>query len=309
MSVNGKSNNIEKELASYIKNHAEEIARASAQKIFSEIPAYRKSALKQEESAATCLSFIECLILYLENENNFSFNKNILIERLIQFEEGVAARRLRYLLDLDDMLKAVLLFKNVLWKHIKNFCGAKQYGIEEFFIIENKINDFFMNHMIDLTDAYIKIQKEFMLSQEATFKKWEKVVESAYNIELNIPCREAYAAVARIQAEAIARRLRFDDEKVYDIKMAVGEACGNAIEHGSSRRGVDIHYHITPTDLIIEVRDYGQGFEPPKEEIDLPLDLFSERGRGLFLMKALVEKVDIESYPGEGTLIVLDKKR
>lgn len=303
------TNNIEKEIALYIRDHTEEIARVSAQKIFSEIPAYRKGAIKQEESAATCVSFLECLILYLENENNSAFNKSILIERLVRFEEGVATRRLRYLLDLDDMLKAVLLFKNVLWEHIKNFCGAKQCSMEEFFLIENKINNFFMNHMVDLTDIYIKIQKKFILSQEAIFKKWEKVVESAYNIELNIPCREAYAAVARIQAEAIARRLGFDDEKVYDVKMAVGEACGNAIEHGSSRQGVDIHYHITPTDLIIEVRDHGQGFEPPKEEIDLPLDLFAERGRGLFLMKALVDKVDIESYPGEGTLIVLDKKR
>jgi len=303
------SNNIEKETASYIKKYAEAIAGKSAQKTFSEITAYRKSALKQEESAATCLSFLECLVLYLENENNVAFNKNILIERLVHFEEGVAAKRLRYLLDLDDMLKAVLLFKNILWEYLKSFCVEKLCAKEDFFVIENRVNGFFMNHMIDLTDAYIKIQKNFMLSQEAAFRKWEKVVESAYNIELNIPCREAYAAVARIQAEAIARRLRLDEEKVNDIKVAVGEACGNAIEHGSSRKGVDIHYHITPTDLIIEIRDYGQGFTPPKEEIDLPLDLFSERGRGLFLMKALVDKVEVNSAPGEGTLIVLDKKR
>lgn len=304
------NSNIEDKTAELLEKNIDVIAARSAKKVFELVKSYRKGMMSQAESVKTCRDFLGYLISYLRNKiSDDKLNKSDFMKDLIVFEEGIASRRLRYAIDLNDFLYAILVFKNEVWEFIKeNYTGGR-YKIDDFFIIENKINNLFILHVIDLTNAYIKIQKEFMLSQEAAFKKWEKVVESAYNIELNIPCREAYAAVARIQAEAIARRLRFDEEKVYDIKMAAGEACGNAIEHGSSRRGVDIHYHITPTDLIIEVRDYGQGFTLPTEEIDLPLDLLSERGRGLFLMKALMDKVDINSAPGEGTLIVLDKKR
>lgn len=304
------NNNMEIEIARLIEKNIDGISVSTAKKVFEESSAYRKSSIKEEESVTTCKNFLTYLISYLkEGAQIRKFDKSKLMSDIVKFEDGIAARRLRYEIDLKDVLNAIFIFKNCVWNFIKEQYGGKINNSEDFFELEKKINDFFITHIIDITDAYIKLHKEIMTSQEAAFRKWETVVKSAHNIELNIPCREAYASVARMQAEAIARRLRFDEEKVQDIKVAVGEACGNAIEHGSSRNGVDIHYHIMPGSLSVEVKDYGQGFTPPKPgEADLPLDIFSERGRGMYIMQALMDKVDVQSAPGEGTLIVLDKK-
>lgn len=290
----------------------DEISSSAVKSIFDGVNSYRKGIITEEESVETCRRFLDYVISYIRQEDcTGKTDKEKFISGLISFEEGIVSKRIRYEIDLKDVLEALYVFNNVVWDFLRaHFArGGKKYDLSDFFALERAINSVFMIHMVDLTNIYIKIHKEFIWSQEAAFKKWETVVKSAHNIELNIPCREAYASVARMQAEAIARRLRFDEEKVQDIKIAIGEACANAIEHGSSRKGVDIHYHINPDNLLIEVKDYGQGFIPPKEEeVDLPLDLLSERGRGLYIMKALMDKVEVKSAPGDGTLVILDKK-
>ncbi|MFH1453702.1 MAG: ATP-binding protein [Armatimonadota bacterium] len=307
-----KSSKLILETAGLLEKNKEQISRDASRAIFESINTYRKGVITQEESARTCETSLGYLISYLKHQIEITqIDKDKLINDIIQFEEGIAVKRLRSDIDLKDLLSAVYIYKNQVWKFIKDYYISHEHNFtfKDFFVLEDRINTFYMLHIIDITDSYVKVQKEFMRSQEAAFKKWETVVKSAHNIELNIPCREAYAAVARMQAESLARRLRFDEEKVQDIKLAVGEACANAIEHGSSRNGVDVHYHITPSNLIVEVKDYGRGFTPPEEGIDLPLDLFSERGRGLYIMKALMDKVDVKSQVGEGTLLVLNKER
>ncbi|MBD5654203.1 MAG: ATP-binding protein [Candidatus Eremiobacteraeota bacterium] len=81
--------------------------------------------------------------------------------------------------------------------------------------------------------------------------------------------------------------LTLDRSRVDDVVLAVGEAAGNAIEH--AYRGVDgvvnLSAHVTGSQLIIEVRDSGCW----------RLEGDPERGRGLGIMKALVDRVSIES--------------
>lgn len=52
------------------------------------------------------------------------------------------------------------------------------------------------------------------------------------HVELRLPNRPEFVAVARLTVSAIAARLEFDINDIEDIKVAVAEACTNAIEHG-----------------------------------------------------------------------------
>ena len=62
------------------------------------------------------------------------------------------------------------------------------------------------------------------------------------------------------------------------------------------------------TEFKVEVQDYGSGFDPTGRG-DEPPDLFSERGRGIFLMKHLMDRLEIDSQSGRGTRIIIAKKR
>ncbi len=89
-----------------------------------------------------------------------------------------------------------------------------------------------------------------------------------------------------------------DQAQVDLIELAIGEACANAVEHGSplgERNEFTLRcLACDDTDLVFEVEDEGREFSPA----DLPLartpDLCSEGGRGLFLMKQIMDRVAVQ---------------
>ena len=92
---------------------------------------------------------------------------------------------------------------------------------------------------------------------------------------------------------------------------AYREAVINAILHGNKNnpsRNVDIRLDLLEAGGIqVKIRDQGEGFDP--ESIRDPLEndnLLSESGRGILIMRALMDRVEIK--PSErGTKICLYK--
>lgn len=127
-------------------------------------------------------------------------------------------------------------------------------------------------------------------------------------IDLRIPSLPEFVAVARLTVAAIASRMDFPYDAVDDIKVAVGEACTNAIEHAApedrQQETIELNCFVHPDALVIEVKDQGQGFVPePNTEPD-PL---SEGGLGLILIQALMDEMQVESLPGRGTMVRMKK--
>ncbi len=181
-------------------------------------------------------------------------------------------------------------------------------SVSEFFILERILNTLFDDFIVEITEKFLAIRDELISCQSNSLKMWEEVVKSTSHLDLKIPCRGEFVVIARTQAEAIARRLNFDNEAVDDLVLAIGEVCDNAIEHGYSEKGVNIHYTITNEELVVEIIDYGKGFNPEGKGEEIP-DLMSERGRGIFITKQLADDVTIQSKPGEGTKVTIRKKR
>ena len=50
-------------------------------------------------------------------------------------------------------------------------------------------------------------------------------------VELRVPCKAEWVALARLSVAAVASRLHFSIDEIEDIKLAVAEACTNAIQH------------------------------------------------------------------------------
>ncbi len=133
-------------------------------------------------------------------------------------------------------------------------------------------------------------------------------------IELEIPARPDYLALARlIVAAAAAGEPLFTLERIADLRVAVSEACTNAIE--AQRRGSDngggpsnilIRCELESDRVLVEVVDHGAGFDvddlehhPPVTD---PARLDHERGLGIPLIRILTDEAEFHPSAG-GTAV------
>lgn len=264
--------------------------------------------MPREESVATVRRLTDFLVQSLSSTatGEASHEGGSVLQETVTFEEGIAARRVKMAIEFEDLIRGLQFMRREVWNRLARLCD--RFTSEEVFRLESHVNEIFDGFYLGLSSRYRKSQSEMMREHVVALEKWEEVVKSASQIRLKIPCEAQFAAIVRLQAEAIARRVAFNEEEIYDIIMAVGEVCDNAIEHGVSEMGVDVQYLMTPSEFRVEVQDYGQGFDPEGRGLEPP-DLFSESGRGIFLMKNLMDRVEIDSQSGRGTRIVLAKAR
>lgn len=119
-------------------------------------------------------------------------------------------------------------------------------------------------------------------------------------------------AFARVAVAAFMASLDPTLEEVSDVKMAVSEAVTNAIVHGyGSESGfVKINAKIVDESLVVEIIDNGKGIE----DINLarqPLYTTSQEsersGMGFTVMETFMDGIDVLSFIGEGTKIIMTK--
>lgn len=286
------------------------IADRVSDRCFAELESYKPEHLSREESKGTVVRLSDFLVKHLRTSASgaeASAEAVLLHEELVRFEEGIAARRVRVAIDFEDLISGMRFMRQEMWKLLARELSGR-ITAPDLFELERRLNEVFDEFFVGLAASYVRQQTDQIAQHETALAKWEEVVRSASQIRLKIPCREEFAAIVRLQAEAIARRVWFTEDEIYDIITAVGEVCDNAIEHGTSDMGIDVQYLMTLEEFRVEVQDYGEGFDPTGMGLEPP-DLFSERGRGIFLMKHLMDRVEIDSQAGRGTRIVMAKAR
>lgn len=105
----------------------------------------------------------------------------------------------------------------------------------------------------------------------------------------------------------------FDDRQLaLNLPVALTEALSNAILRGNGEdaaKEVRVRVELTDDAVVVEVEDEGQGFdlEACTEDPTAPENLEREDGRGLFLMRALVDRV--ENFRGVGNVVRLTLRR
>ena len=129
-------------------------------------------------------------------------------------------------------------------------------------------------------------------------------------VELEIPARPEYIALVRLVVSSLASGRRvLADERVDDLKLAVSEACTNAIEaHGALDVDERVRVRCLEDEDRFEVSidDRGEGFDPsalPEHPpVTDPERLNFERGLGIPLIRTLVDEVAFDSG-GDGTSV------
>ncbi|MDQ2866657.1 MAG: ATP-binding protein [Candidatus Eremiobacteraeota bacterium] len=126
-------------------------------------------------------------------------------------------------------------------------------------------------------------------------------------VEIRIPCKAEWVALARLSVAAVASRLHFSIDEIEDVKLAVAEACTNAIQHAHGSPNIEIKCEAVPDGLRIAVRDHGRGTRP---ETIRSRNIEDERvgGLGVFLIRSLMDDVTYDVNPENGTHLVMLKR-
>lgn len=124
-------------------------------------------------------------------------------------------------------------------------------------------------------------------------------------IKMEISSNPEFVSIIRLTTSGIANKVGFSIDDIEDIKVAVSEACTNAIKHSDDDKFF-ITFEIIESGICIEIRDNGKGYNI--ENIKEPnLEEPKESGLGIFIIKTLMDEVSMESIENEGTVIRMTK--
>jgi serine/threonine-protein kinase RsbW len=139
-------------------------------------------------------------------------------------------------------------------------------------------------------------------------------------ISLTVPAKPEYLIVCRLALTGLVEAAPIGDEALSDLKLAVTEACANAVSHAYENGEGAITMRIDLLDdwIRIEVADDGRGIAElapvPEDgagnaaEADGVAGL-EEGGMGIALIGALVDELQISSgREGRGTRVVFTKR-
>ena len=126
-------------------------------------------------------------------------------------------------------------------------------------------------------------------------------------LTLALPRDEFSVPVARRILSRSLDVLGVEDEVVADIELALTEACTNVLDHAAETDEYEVSAGIDGTLCIIEVIDRGGGFDDSTKGL-VDAAPSAEDGRGIQLMRALVDKVTFTSRPQVGTVVHLEKQ-
>nr|WP_263324197.1 anti-sigma B factor RsbW [Neobacillus sp. Marseille-Q6967] len=133
-------------------------------------------------------------------------------------------------------------------------------------------------------------------------------------VEMKIPAKPEYVGVIRLTISGIASRMGYTYEEIEDIKIAVSEACTNAVQHAypSDEGGeVIVGFGIYEDKLETMVADSGKSFNFLQTKNELgpytessTVDQLTEGGLGLYLIETLMDEVRVLNRSGVTVFMV-----
>lgn len=127
------------------------------------------------------------------------------------------------------------------------------------------------------------------------------------SFQLALPREEASVPITRrLIAEAL-RVVGVEPDTISDVEIALSEACANVLRHAQAGDAYEVRAGFDDRSAFLEIIDQGIGFAELDGDADASDD--AESGRGVALMKALMDVVRFETRQGgDGNSVVLEKR-
>ena len=134
-------------------------------------------------------------------------------------------------------------------------------------------------------------------------------------IELEIPSDVRY--IERVVDTVVRQCADFHYPRrvcALNVPVALTEALSNAILRGNGQsegKHVRVRACVDTRELVMEVKDEGAGFDLDAKSVDptSPERLVREDGRGLFLMRRLMDRVERFPADDQGNVVRLTLRR
>ncbi|HZN15649.1 MAG TPA: ATP-binding protein [Acidimicrobiales bacterium] len=124
-------------------------------------------------------------------------------------------------------------------------------------------------------------------------------------LKLHLPRDRHSVPLARHLAGRALYEVGAHHSDAHDVELALAEACTNVLTHAGPGDAYDVDVAIGPSQCVISVIDLGRGFDvdnlPEKPDAD------AEGGRGLDIMRKLMDSVRLVTRPDGGTVVQLVK--
>jgi serine/threonine-protein kinase RsbW len=123
-------------------------------------------------------------------------------------------------------------------------------------------------------------------------------------------CRSDPREIPKVEKflNKVNKKAHLDDGTMYRLLVATTEAVNNAIIHGNQsnpRKRVRVSCQLIGQVLTMSVQDNGRGFDP--DSLANPLEeenLLKESGRGIFLIRSLIDEVGFRVQK-TGTTVIM----
>jgi len=132
-------------------------------------------------------------------------------------------------------------------------------------------------------------------------------------VRLVLPHRPHVELDAGQAVETLGLEAGFSHDTLAEVRLAVVEACLNALEYGGGEIEVEVAAHTDGSPwLEVRIVDHGPGFDPaavPRPQLRAKLRADRKRGWGLELMRRLMDEVEISSRPGRTQVRMVRRQR
>lgn len=136
-------------------------------------------------------------------------------------------------------------------------------------------------------------------------------MEVRNTMQLEILAVPENVGVARLALGSFASQLDFSLAELDEIKVAVSEAVTNSVVHAypEGPGPVVVSAEHDGRELLITVRDSGRGIADVDQARQPSFSTDPERmGLGFVFMDSFMDRLDVESRPGQGTTVTMRKR-
>jgi anti-sigma regulatory factor (Ser/Thr protein kinase) len=133
-------------------------------------------------------------------------------------------------------------------------------------------------------------------------------------VELRVRAVMDNVPVVTRRVSEVASALGFEGQALYEIELAVDEACANVVEHaylGEEQGEMAVSCYLQGQMFAIRVCDWGTGFDPNAVEtpdVEAPLEERGLGGLGLFIVQRVMDEVTFSFDPGCGSKLLMSKR-
>ena len=129
-------------------------------------------------------------------------------------------------------------------------------------------------------------------------------------ISLTVPADVRLLGVVRRVVESVGELADFSENAIYESVLAVSEACANVMRHGYGDAGglVALECRVGADGVEFLIRDSGEPFDLASVP-ELPPDELREGGRGVFLIRRLMDEAASRPLPDGGNELRMFKAK